>query len=78
MYTLMRDGLSVETAKLELPSLVITILIAESLYKFHSFTLEFLAALATWMVIDAVLSVVARGFGLVGSGRQGVEDGRAP
>jgi hypothetical protein len=76
MYTLMRDGLSLETAKLELPSLVITILIAESMYKFHSFTLEFLAALATWTVIDAGLSLVARAFGLMRDG-QGVEDRRA-
>lgn len=78
MYTMMRDGLSLETAKLELPSLLITILIAESMYKFHSFTLEFLAALATWTVIDAGLSLVARAFRLVGSERQGVERRQAP
>lgn len=65
MYTLMRDGLSLQTARLQIPSLVITIVIAESMYKFHSFTLEFLAALTTWTVIDASLSAIARAVGAV-------------
>jgi len=42
---------------------VITIAIAETFYKFHSFTLEFLVALATWTVVDLALIGVARGLG---------------
>lgn len=37
------------------PSAVVAIVIAESFYKFHSFTLESLAFLATWYVADVVL-----------------------
>jgi len=34
-----------------------SLVIAELLFKFHSFTLETLAFLATWGVIDAVIQV---------------------
>ena len=37
----------------QLPALLVSLFIAELLYKFHSFTLEFLAFLATWYVLDA-------------------------
>lgn len=77
MYTLMRDGLSLETARLQIPSLVATILIAETMFKFHSFTLEFLAALATWTVIDAVLALMARALGLLPV-RPRIEDRKRP
>jgi hypothetical protein len=36
------------------PSAVVAIIIAELFYKFHSFTLECLAFLATWYVIDTI------------------------
>lgn len=36
----------------QLPMLTVSIVIAEVFYKFHSFTLECLAFLATWYVID--------------------------
>lgn len=36
----------------------VTILIAEWFYKFHSFTLEFVAALATWLITDRALRVL--------------------
>jgi len=36
------------------PSALVAIIIAEVFYKFHSFTLECLAFLATWYVIDTV------------------------
>lgn len=42
----------------------------------HSFTLEFLAALATWTVIDAARAW-SRAFGSMRE-RPGVEDRRAP
>jgi hypothetical protein len=59
MYTLLREGWSAKTLQLQVPALVATIVVAETFYKFHSFTLEFLAALATWTVIDLVLSTIA-------------------
>jgi hypothetical protein len=39
----------------QLPALLIAFLIAERFYKFHSFTLECAAFLATWFVIDVVV-----------------------
>jgi len=63
MYSLIRDGLTRRAALLQVPSLAITIAIAETFYKFHSFTLEFLVALATWTVVDLALVAVARGLG---------------
>ena len=42
----------------QLPALLVSILIAELFYKFHSFTLECLAFLATWYLIDAGIKLV--------------------
>jgi hypothetical protein len=42
----------------QLPALTISIIIAEVLYKFHSFTLECLAFLATWYIVDAGFSLI--------------------
>ena len=39
----------------QLPALVASFLIAELLYKFHSFTLECAAFLATWYALDGAL-----------------------
>ncbi len=60
MYTLLRDiglrrGLSVEA-----PSLAVSMVIAEVFYKFHSFTLECGAFLATWFAVSFVFSQVLR------------------
>jgi hypothetical protein len=38
-------------------------IIAEAFYKFHSFTLECIAFLATWFVLDAALTGAKRVFG---------------
>jgi hypothetical protein len=60
MYTLIR---SIPTRKLlseQLPALCVAFLIAEVLYKFHSFTLECGAFLATWFVADAVIQGIVR------------------
>ena len=58
MYTLVRSipirRLLIEQA----PALAVSILIAELFYKFHSFSLECLAFLATWAAFDAVISFV--------------------
>lgn len=40
--------------------LAISLAIAEVFYKFHSFTLETLAFLATWYLISAAVSVLSR------------------
>ncbi len=37
-----------------LPGLLVAFIVAEAFYKFHSFALECLAFLATWLVIDLV------------------------
>jgi hypothetical protein len=42
------------------PTGVFSLFIAELFYKFHSFTLECLAFLATWYVADLVRLVVMR------------------
>jgi hypothetical protein len=43
----------------QMPALVISFVIAELFYKFHSFTLECAAFLATWFVVDAALQLAA-------------------
>lgn len=42
------------------PSAAASIVIAELFYKFHSFTLECLAFLATWYAVDQVISIPYR------------------
>ena len=60
MYTLTRI-LPTRTLVLEqAPALGGSLLVAEVFYKFHSFTLECLAFLATWYIFDAAISRVAR------------------
>ena len=54
MYTLIRHtGLRRELAA-EASSLFVSMLAAEFFYKFHSFTLECAAFLATWFVVSYV------------------------
>jgi len=40
------------------PCLLLSMLVAEAFYKFHSFSLEFLAMLATWLVLSYLVSSV--------------------
>jgi hypothetical protein len=44
----------------QLPVLLVSMLIAELFYKFHSFTLETIAFLGTWFVLDFLVSQVTR------------------
>ncbi len=44
----------------QLPALTLAFLIAETFYKFKSFTLECLAFLATWYVLDLGIGQVRR------------------
>jgi len=60
MYTLVRS-LSVRSLLSEqLPALSASFVIAEVFYKFHSFTLECGAFLATWYVLDAGLQLLRK------------------
>ena len=56
MYTLLRSQPISSLLTTQAPALLVSFVIAEVFYKFHSFTLECLAFLATWFVIDAMLN----------------------
>ncbi len=53
MFTMMREVGLRRSLSSEAPYLVLAFLIAEWQYKFHSFTLECAAFLATWFVFSA-------------------------
>ncbi|MBA2448190.1 MAG: hypothetical protein H0V51_09200 [Chloroflexi bacterium] len=54
MYTLTRSVAPRDLLVQQATTLVPSIVIAELFYKFHSFTLECVAFLATWFVLDFV------------------------
>jgi hypothetical protein len=56
MYTLVRDNPAKVTLARQAVPMASALITAEFLYKFHSFTLECLAFLATWFVFDWVLA----------------------
>jgi len=58
MYTLMTNVSLRKGLISEGPCLLLSMLIAEAFYKFHSFSLEFLAMMATWLVLSYLLSSV--------------------
>jgi hypothetical protein len=60
MYTLLRLLPLKKLAYEQAPALAAAWLIAELFYKFHSFTLELGAFLATWFVLDAFIQVLVR------------------
>lgn len=69
MFTLLRT-LPVKRLLIEqFPALAAAWLIAELFYKFHSFSLECAAFLATWFVFDALLQLAKR---LLGIGSEGL------
>ena len=57
MYTLARSVPAGELALQHAPTLAVSLVIAEAFYKFGSFTLEALAFLATWFVLDGLVSL---------------------
>jgi hypothetical protein len=65
MYSILRSLSTRELVLSELPTFFASFVIAELFYKFHSFTLECLAFLATWSVLGAAASWVR---GRLGSG----------
>jgi hypothetical protein len=60
MFTLIKLLGTRQLVTEQLPALVCAFVIAEFFYKFHSFALECLAFLATWFVIDLVISLGTR------------------
>lgn len=60
MYTLIRHAGLRGALTAEAPTLFLSMLTAELLYKFHSFTFECTAFLATWFAASYLLSL-ARG-----------------
>ena len=57
MYSFVRVMPWAHLLREQVPALALAFVIAEVFYKFHSFTLETLAFLATWGVIDALIQV---------------------
>jgi hypothetical protein len=53
MYTLLRQVRPRSWLLLEAPSLGISLILAEIFFKFHSFSLECIAFLATWCMISS-------------------------
>lgn len=52
MYTFIKAISTRQLLMEQAPAFVLSLVIAESFYKFHSFTLECLAFLMTWYVLD--------------------------
>ena len=59
MYTLVRSIPLRQLLLEQAPIIMASLLIAELLYKFHSFTLECIAFLATWYVLDLVTNYMS-------------------
>lgn len=60
MYTLVGSMPVRQLVTQQMPVLLISMLIAELFYKFHSFTAEAIAFLATWYAMDAVVQRLTR------------------
>jgi hypothetical protein len=58
MYQLIHSLTASELFKRQVPVFLVAFLVAEFFYKFHSFTLECIAFLVTWYVLDAVVQVL--------------------
>ena len=58
MYTLLRSLTLSDALSKQAPAFLVSFVIAEQFYKFHSFTLECLGFLATWFVVDFVMTTV--------------------
>jgi hypothetical protein len=59
MYTLLRGVPGARLLRVQLPAFAGALLLAETFYKFQSFTLECLAFLATWFVFDWAAARIA-------------------
>ncbi len=61
MFSLTQNLPARELFLYQAPTLGLSLVIAEFFYKFHSFTLECVAFLATWFVLDFVRQLVVDG-----------------
>lgn len=61
MYSLTRAIPIRNLLATQVPAISISLVIAELFYKFHSFTLECVAFLATWYMLDAMISTLRFG-----------------
>lgn len=62
MYKFIRSVSNRELFLKQLPTLTVSLVMAELFYKFHSFTLECLAFLTTWYLLDLLISSVLKLF----------------
>lgn len=60
MYQMMRSLPTRSTAAHETATFAVALATAELLYKFHSFTLEAIAFLATWYALSWAVSAIVR------------------
>ena len=58
MFELLRSSTLRQLLSRQAPSLVISMVIAEMFYKLGSFTLECIAFLVTWFVVDWIIASV--------------------
>lgn len=58
MFRLLTSISTGELFKRQLPVFLVAFLIAELFFKFHSFTLECAAFLATWFVLDGAVHLL--------------------
>jgi hypothetical protein len=56
MFTLIRSLPTRQLLLEQFPAFAVSFVIAELFYKFHSFTLECMAFLITWYVLDAAIN----------------------
>jgi hypothetical protein len=59
MFAYVRNLQVKQSLLVEAPAFLTSLAVAEVFYKFHSFTLECLAFLATWLAISATATGVA-------------------
>jgi len=62
MYTLIKSISFQQLVTKQVPALGFSLIIAELFYKFHSFTLECVAFLCTWFVLDASINALVRAY----------------
>ncbi|MGH7354634.1 MAG: hypothetical protein ACRELS_08695 [Candidatus Rokuibacteriota bacterium] len=62
MYTLVRLVSWGRLLREQVPALLLSFVIAELFYKFHSFTLETVAFLGTWSLVDGVIQIGRHAF----------------
>ena len=60
MYTLVRNVQTRDGLLVEAPAVAASLVIAETFYKFHSFTLECGCFLATWLALSSLISLVVQ------------------